>query len=59
MTALNYRGQKWAAYPNLPKSKRNKAIEYSHTFHQADYGKLWWFVRERELTEAEVDAFSA
>jgi hypothetical protein len=59
ITALKYMGHKWAQYPNLPKDRRNKSVEYSHAFREVDHGKLWWFVREREPTADELDSFSS
>ena len=50
--------KKWAEYPNLPKVK-GKFIEYSHAFNEADYNKLWLFVKEREFTAQEADIFMA
>ena len=50
--------KKWAEYPNLPKVK-GKFPEYSHAFNEADYNKLWLFVKEREFTAQEADIFMA
>ena len=61
ITALKYQGSKWAKYPALamrpkPGNKKQKAVEYSHLFNEADYNKLWMFVRERPLSTKEADA---
>ena len=62
ITALKYQGSKWAKYPALSmssKSKKQKVVEYSHLFNEADYKKVWVFVRERPLSEEEAEAVAA